>query len=400
MRRGNVILCLWVAASVAISSPSTSAASGAHKGKGSSGSAAAGKANRGQAGGAPPAHVLPGASLRSQSAGLAASRRTAAVEQAPEVERPGGATTPPADSHLRQVRTKVAPRPLRAVHRKAQLTKIRIKRSMPRRVWDWLDHAVDVLTLHEQPRLGGRGRVTEERPWFEMVGDAFGIDVGLTVSEINRVAGQGKLEFVHVVGPTGLTQNFETVLKRKEIGHGQRIEVQGPAINTLVGAPIGFRALGLGLTSDLFEPGQRRALSYTLEAKITERAIAYWAPFWAPAVADALAEGGRHTMANLVAGAIPFVSAGLAVQSAIRAYRLFKTPRAGTAEKLLALGHVAADVVRVFMPLVGTLANVGLIATSAGVSWARVKAAKRRAAKEQRPWNEIVPRFERIGIRR
>jgi hypothetical protein len=326
------------------------------------------------------------------------TQRLASTRQAPVEETPPAAEAPPDARPAKPA--KIAPHPLRAVKRQARVAQVRLKRSMPRRVWDWLDHAVDVLTLHEQPRLGGRGRVTEERPWFEMTADALGIDVGLTVSEINRVAGQGRFEFVHVVGPDGLTQNFETVIARKEIGHGQRIELQGPAVNTLVGAPVGFRAVGVGLTADLFEPGQRRALSYTLEAKLTQRALLYWAPFWAPAVSSALAEGGRHTLANLVAGAIPFVSAGLAVQSAIRAYKLFRTPRAGSSEKLLALGHVAADVVRVFMPLVGTIANVALIGTSAGVSWARVKAAKRRAAREQRPWHEIVPRFERIGIRR
>jgi hypothetical protein len=336
--------------------------------------------------------MAPTATQAPGSAGLTATRRAApeeTAEHAAQAER-----SAPTESKVEH-RNKIAPHPLRAIHRQADRAKIRIKRSLPRRVWSYLDHAYDVLTLHEQPRLGGRGRVTEERPWFEMVSSALGIDVGLTVSEINRVAGQGRLEFVHVVGPDGLTQNFETVLARKEIRHGQRIELQGPAVNTLVGAPIGFRALGVGLTSDLFEPGQRRALSYTLEAKLTQRTLLYWAPFWAPAVSAALAEGGRSTVANLVAGAIPIVSAGLAVQSAIRAYKLFRNPRAGSSEKLLALGHVAADTLRVFMPLVGTLANVGLIATSAGVSWVRVKAAKARAAKEQRPWYEVVPRFER-----
>lgn len=374
-------MCLWIAA--AICSPRWADASNAKNRR----AQAASPTRTPRAGAGTPAAAAHAATPRTAEA-LTTTRRSTA-DAIPAV----GAPPPARTTSARQ--PKVAPRPVRAVKRQATRARTRIKQSLPRRTWNYLDHLFDVLTLHEQPRLGGRGRITEERPYFEIVANALGIDLGLTVSEINRVAGQGKVEFVHVIGADGVTQNFESVLWRREIGHGQRIELQGPAVNTLVGAPIGFRAFGLGMTADLFEPGQRRALSYTLEAKLTERAIAYWMPFWGPALAGALEEGGRHTVANLVAGAIPFVSAGLAVQSAFRAYRLFKTPRAGSSEKMLALGHVAADVVRVFFPLVGTMANVALVATSAGVSWVRVKAAKRRAEKEQRPWYEVVPRFER-----
>ena len=247
-------------------------------------------------------------------------------------------------------------------------------------------HLAEALHLyHPQPHQGdGRPRLTEERVWFEVVGGLFGVDLGLTVSEITRVKGKrGDLELIHVVGADGAGQNFESVLKRIPLTSGQRLEVQGPAINTTAGLPLGFRAIGFGLTSDLFEPGQNRALSYTAEVKLTERTLLYWAPFWAPAAAKAvdglLGTAGQSTVANLVGGALPFVSAALAVQSTVRAWRTFKNPNATRLQKALAAGHAVADGIRVAFPLVGTLANVAMVGVTAGVSYFKVKRARAEA---------------------
>ena len=247
-------------------------------------------------------------------------------------------------------------------------------------------HLAEALHLyHPQPHLGsGRPRLTEERVWFEAVAGLLGVDVGLTVSEITRVRGKrGDLELIHVVSEDGLGQNFESVLKRIPLAAGQRLEVQGPAINTTAGLPLGFRAIGLGLTSDLFEPGQNRALSYTAEIKLTERTLLYWAPFWAPAAAKAvdgfLGTAGQSTVANLVGGALPFISAALAVQSTVRAWRTFRNPNATKLQKALAAGHAVADGIRVAFPLVGTLANVAMVGVTAGVSYLKVKRARAEA---------------------
>lgn len=247
-------------------------------------------------------------------------------------------------------------------------------------------HLAEALHVyHPQPHHGqGRPRLTEERVWFEALGSMLGVDVGLTLSEITRVKGKrGDLELIHVVSQDGAGQNFESVVKRIPLFAGQRLEIQGPAINTTGGLPLGFRLLGLGLTSDLFEPGQNRAVSYTAEVKLTERSVLYWAPFWAPAAASALdgalGVAGHHAIANLVGGALPFISAALAVQSTVRAIRTFRNPRAGKLEKALAAGHALADGVRVAFPLAGTLANVALIGVTAGVSYFKVKRARAQA---------------------
>lgn len=258
-------------------------------------------------------------------------------------------------------------------------------------------HLAEALHLyHPQPDQGSeRPRLTEERVWFEVVGSLLGIDVGVTVSEITRVRGaRGSLELIHVVSADGAGQNYESVVHRMPLAHGQRIEVQGPALNTTAGLPLGFRAVGLGLTSDLFEPGQNRAVSYTAEIKLTERALLYWAPVWAPgaaaAVDGALGAAGNHTFSSLVAGALPVVSAALAVQSAARAIRTFRNPRATRLDKALAAGHAVADGVRVAFPLAGTLANVALIGVTAGVSYLKVKRARAQAQ------DPVDPRFLRL----
>jgi hypothetical protein len=73
------------------------------------------------------------------------------------------------------------------------------------------------------------------------------------------------------------------------------------------------------------------------------------------------------------------VSAALAVQSAARAIRTFRNPRASRLEKALAAGHAVADGVRVAFPLAGTLANVALIGVTAGVSYLKVRRARAQA---------------------
>jgi len=247
-------------------------------------------------------------------------------------------------------------------------------------------HLAEALHLyHPQPNYGGqRPRFTEERVWFDAPGSLLGIDFGFTLSEITRVRGTaGSLEFIHVVGSNPASQNFESILKRIPLFGGQRLEVQGPAVNTFAGLPIGIRGAGLDVSSDLFEPGQNRAITYTAEVKLTERFFLYWAPLWAPGAASALdsalGTAGHSTIANLVGGALPFVSAALALQSAVRAYRVFKNPRSTRLEKALAVGHVAADAVRVALPVIGTLANVALVGVTAAVSYFKVKEARAQA---------------------
>ena len=290
----------------------------------------------------------------------------------------GGAT---AASRSAPAPAAVRPLKIAGAHKLARVAPAALERT-PASVRRTLRTLVSALRLHPAPRPGprDRARITEERPYLEVVGSALGIDVGLTVSEIARVHGQGRTELVHVVGPDGVSHNLELVLARRELGQGQRLELQGPAINTRAGLPLGGRAIGVGLTSDLFEPGQRRALSYTLEAKLTERTLLYWAPLWAPGLAHGvdrwLGVAGGHGAAGAVAGALPFISAGLAVQSAWRAVRLLRDPSASGAARALATGHALADAVRVVLPLAGTLANVALVAASAGLTYLQVKRAR------------------------
>lgn len=258
-----------------------------------------------------------------------------------------------------------------------------VARLLGRRPPGWVGQIAETLRHHPMPSTRGqRYRITEERPFAEVTSSLLGVEIGLTTSEIGRVHGHGPIELVHVVQPDRLGQNIELVLGRRTLRHGQRIELQGPALNTFAGLPVGARGLGVGLTSDLFERGEQRAISYTLEAKVTTRTLAYWFPHLAPVIGKAMGSMSGDSVSRVVLGAVPVVSIGLAVQSAVKAVRLWRRPDVTRADKQLAVGHVLADSVRVVFPLAGTLANVVLVAGSAAVTYARLR-GQRLAATAQ-----------------
>ena len=224
----------------------------------------------------------------------------------------------------------------------------------------------------------GPNRVTEERPFFETKSAVFGVEVGLTLSELHQLRAEEGIELVHVIAPDGST-NFETVLARKPIGKGQRIELQGPAFNTSRTpgtSPIGFRLVGVGLTSDLVDPQSKEAVSYTLEAKLTDRTVYEAGRLLAPAAIGGLAHfaasEGAATVARVLAGSVPIVSTVLAISSARWAWHVAHDKTKSKFEKTMAVAHAASDAVRIVLPLAGTIANAGLVVVSSGVAIAKV----------------------------
>lgn len=224
----------------------------------------------------------------------------------------------------------------------------------------------------------GPNRITEERPFFETKGAVFGVEVGLTLSELHQLRAEEGLELVHVIAPDGST-NFETVLARKPIGKGQRIELQGPALNTSRTpgtSPVGFRLVGVGLTSDLIDPQSKEAVSYTLEAKLTDRTVYEAGRLVAPAaiagLAHLAASEGAATVARVLAGSVPIVSTVLAVSSARWAWHVAHDPKKSKFEKSMAIAHATSDAVRIVLPLAGTIANAGLVVVSSAVAVAKV----------------------------
>ena len=228
---------------------------------------------------------------------------------------------------------------------------------------------------------------THERVIHDVGGSFFGVSVGVTVSQLDLVRKNTHgVEVIQVVNPDG-SSNIETVLGRLQLGHNQRIELQGPALNTSLSPgdlPVGARFIGLGLTSDVTSAMDHDALSYTVEVKLTEKSVAELAALVAPGAADlaanALADvaGGAVSavVADAVLGAVPVLSAALAVASARRAVHVCTDPTASKEMKAFAVAHAVADTVRVFEPLTGTLMNAGLVAVAALCGWVHVRHAK------------------------
>jgi len=220
----------------------------------------------------------------------------------------------------------------------------------------------------------GPNRITEERPFSEFKGSLFGLEVGVTFSELHQIRAQKGIELIHVVNPEG-GSNVELVLARKELGKKQRLELQGPAVNTSLSPgdlPLGVRVVGVGLTSDVIDHQAKEAVSYTAEVKVTERT----------ALEAGLMTGlfgGGSTVAELFAAAVPGISAALFVSSARWAWKTYKNPRKTRVEKGLALAHAASDGVRIVFPMTGTLANAALVGVSTAMGYGRIRQMRRRA---------------------
>jgi hypothetical protein len=229
---------------------------------------------------------------------------------------------------------------------------------------------------------------THERVISEVKGSVFGLEVGITLSQLELVRKNTHgVEVIQVVNGDG-SSNIETVLGRKSLNHNHRIELQGPALNTSVTPgelPLGARFIGVGLTSDVTSAMDHDAVSYTAEVKLTTNSILELAATGgalgaAHVAADALQgiAGGvvGEVLADCIIGAVPILSAALAFQSARRAIHVCRDESAPKSMKLFAVAHAVSDAVRVVFPLAGTLGNVALVGAAALMGWLHVRHAK------------------------
>ena len=225
---------------------------------------------------------------------------------------------------------------------------------------------------------------THERVISEFGGSFFGIGVGVAVSQLDLVRKNTHgLEVIQVVNADG-SSNIETVLGRLNLGHNHRIELQGPALNTSLSPgelPLGARFVGLGLTSDVTSAMDHDAVSYTIEVKLTERSVLELATLGgagaATIAADALAgiagAGVAAVVADVILGAVPVLSATMALATARRCWHVLKDPTASRELKAFAIGHTIGDTVRIVAPLTGTLINAGLVGIAALCGWVHTR---------------------------
>jgi hypothetical protein len=251
--------------------------------------------------------------------------------------------------------------------------------------------ATDSYEKHLPPPLPGQTKAdslldriapirTHERVLNDFSGSFFGVQVGLTVSQLDLVRkNTSGVEIVQVVNPDG-SGNLETILARKEIGAKQRVELQGPALNTSLTPgelPIGARFIGVGLTSDVTSAMDHDAISYTFEVKLNEKSVLELATLGAPGAAqiaaDAIASSATSVVGDVVAtalvGAVPVLSTALALASARRAYHVVKDPTASREMKVFQVAHAVADAIRVVEPVTGTVINAALVGVAATLGW-------------------------------
>jgi hypothetical protein len=192
-------------------------------------------------------------------------------------------------------------------------------------------------------------------------------------SELHQIRPQkgGGVELIQVVDPDGST-GLETVFWRFPLIKGWRIELQGPGVYTK-----GARFFGIGFTKDAIDEKAHEAASITVELKLTEADVARLASLAGPGVAAAVSEsisatassGVAAIVGHALAGAVPVVSALIALSTAHWAYKTLKDPDASTTDKTLAVAHAISDAVRIVLPMVGTVANVALVGISLGLKW-------------------------------
>lgn len=221
---------------------------------------------------------------------------------------------------------------------------------------------------------------THERVMGEVTGSLFGLEVGITFSQLELVKkGTRGVEVIQVVNQDG-SSNIETVLGRHHLSSGHRIELQGPALNTSVTPgepPLGARFLGVGVTTDVTSAMDHDALSYTAEVKLTTRSVLELATLGgagAAAIASQALEAVStsavaEVAAGAILGAVPVLSAVLSVNSARRAIHVCRDKTASPAMKAFAVMHALGDAVRIAFPLAGTVANAALVAVAAGLGW-------------------------------
>lgn len=247
-------------------------------------------------------------------------------------------------------------------------------------------HVVD--TFDKPPRVA---TFRTKQAGFSASAVFFGAEFAVKVNHIDPL-NEGRKDVKLTWANDGVAGgvDLESVLLRRNMGKRGRFELQGPGLSVKAsndGLPLKARFIGIGLATEygaaMSNDTTPPKVEIKVEVKITDRSIASLA-----ALAGATAELTNVTtqlagteaarfLGTALLGAIPVVSGAVAVISARRAVKELRSPEASTTSKVLAVGRALADATCVVLPLVGTLANIGLVMGGLGLAWwQRRKAAK------------------------
>lgn len=201
--------------------------------------------------------------------------------------------------------------------------------------------------------------------------------LNFTPSVLDQIRANEGWEVIQVIDPTRSTGVELTRRLSFELPFGIRMELQTIGVysdGTL-------RIVGFGFTRDKIDEKSKEAISGTLEFKLMSddvlRLAAMAAPGAAAEAAKLLGSGAMGAVGEVLLGAVPVVSALLAISTARWAYKIVKDPNESKFRKLIAVGHAIADAVRVVFPLPATLANLGLLLAALGVEAYRAHQEKK-----------------------
>ncbi len=211
----------------------------------------------------------------------------------------------------------------------------------------------------------------------------FGAEIAVKVNHVDPLnGGRNDLKLTWTNDGSNGIVDVESVLLRRQMGSHARFELQGPALQARAddeALPLKVRFIGLAVAAQVSAPSPHDdtppQLEMKVEVKLTDKSLGSLA-----ALAGATAELTSLTteLAGSAAGqaiggalltAIPVVSGAVALLSARRAVKTLRDAEATGAEKSLSVLRALADATSVVLPVVGTLANVALVAGT--VLWAR-----------------------------
>lgn len=239
----------------------------------------------------------------------------------------------------------------------------------------------------EQKKRGWWQRITQPQVSTKKAAHASsvflaGLEVAVKVNHVDPLNdGRRDVKGNWVADGENLAVDLESVFLRRNIVGGMRFELQGPALQAKADGealPLRARFVGVGVTKDVsgdmpHDDTPPRA-EVKVEVKLTDRSIGSLA-----GLAGASAElksllteiegsAAAQTIGDVLLTAVPVISTGVAVVSARRALKTLRDVAAPFATKALAVARALADATTIFLPLIGTLANLALVGAAVAVA--------------------------------
>jgi hypothetical protein len=210
-----------------------------------------------------------------------------------------------------------------------------------------------------------------------------GLEFAVKLNHVDAITdSKGEMKFSWVGDGQNGAVDIESVLARKTLKHGLRLELQGPGLSARADGtqlPLKARFIGLALSKDITGPMPEDEtpprVELKIEVKVTDRSLGSLVVLAGAAqelkLLSAELAGGQaaQVIGAALTAAVPVVSGVIAYSSVKRALSTVRDSDATIGYKALAVMRAMADVTSVFFPLVGVVANIALVFGSVAYSY-------------------------------